>query len=357
MGVALGILLSLSPQTPVLIEDPRECDRSCGVEATHLVRLGSAVEEPVALTHATEVTRNGRDGSYVAAPLLNPGELAVFGTDGSFSKTIGEPGEGPQELRQIRHILWLGPDTLLVTQGSRFSIVSVSESSVLASTLLDVQVRDIARLSNGLPIVQYWPIEGGEPRARFHLVDPWNGEVVKGMAAARPPEPRYAYASVQQLGADPNGGVWAASYNEYLLEHWDVDSDRLVRSLRRRVDWFPGWSGELLPPSDDWRRPRIIHVQPDEDGFVWVFAAVPDPDFVWRGLPHEARATDVGPWEIFDTRVEVIDPRTGRVVGTYRFEGYVNSVAASEGGMDLAEMSEDVETGLVVADVWRLRRQ
>lgn len=52
----------------------------------------------------------------------------------------------------------------------------------------------------------------------------------------------------------------------------------LVRTLVREADWFPPYPAfsdevyESVPP------PPLHHVWEDEDGLLWTYSLVPDPD-------------------------------------------------------------------------------
>jgi hypothetical protein len=87
----------------------------------------------------------------------------------------------------------------------------------------------------------------------------------------------------------------------------------------RRPDWFP-----LGRQPINLKAPPAAHIQAlaeDATGRLWVFASVAAPTWSegYPQIPTGARSFEVGPEafaneKLFDTTVEIIDPRVARVV-------------------------------------------
>jgi hypothetical protein len=124
-----------------------------------------------------------------------------------------------------------------------------------------------------------------------------------------------------------SGGFWTASMWEYEATYWaEVDSSRLT--LRRIVEWFP--SGGKFDPNmyiETPPPPQLHHVWEDDAQRLWIYAVVPDAD--WKpdaeGFQWNPRWID----RTFDTMIEVIDLRDGKLIAESRHERWLGPVCNS----------------------------
>ena len=120
-------------------------------------------------------------------------------------------------------------------------------------------------------------------------------------------------------------GFWAVPRNSYAIERWSVQGKR-ERVLERRAPWFEPYEDhtDLTIGPDDPPRPQVMSLFQDQNGLRWTFVIVPDPD--WRQGLVERRDPQHGTYyayesydRVFDTRIEVMDPSTGDLVASHRF--------------------------------------
>jgi hypothetical protein len=161
-----------------------------------------------------------------------------------------------------------------------------------------------------------------ENMAPFHVVS-FSGpapRVVRSFGAeqAPPPSPRTPANLWRTFALAHSGGVWATEYQDYTIKLWSQAGD-LRQVLLRRPDWFP-----LGRQAINLKAPPAAHIQAlaeDATGRLWVFASVAAPTWSegYPQIPTGARSFEVGPEafaneKLFDTTVEIIDPRVARVV-------------------------------------------
>jgi hypothetical protein len=139
----------------------------------------------------------------------------------------------------------------------------------------------------------------------------------------------------RRLGTAMAGFFWAAHRDRYEIELWS-SSVQHIRTIRRRVSWFPPGTRDQLLVADEGRPgTRIESVEQDSVGrlFVVISTAVAgwQPTF-WQGQdrpserPVPPHAT-LHPF--FDTILEVIDPAAGTVLASERTTGRLLPVRGS----------------------------
>jgi hypothetical protein len=147
---------------------------------------------------------------------------------------------------------------------------------------------------------------------------------------------------------------WAAHVTRYTIERWSK-AGRLTDVLERDAPWFPPRVNLGPPPQEAPPAPRVVSVREDDAGRLWVLISVADAN--WRRSARKPNASGeyaVRPTDrdlMFDTVIEVIDPKTARVIATRRIPQEVGSFIGE--GTTIATYRED-QTGAPGFDIWRL---
>jgi len=278
-------------------------------------------------------------GEFVLGALVGGGEIFVFQTDGQLSRRFGRKGEGPGELGG-RLALAIGPsDSLFVLDNdqARLSVFS-SSGDFIRSFPAPNRVRAFTRLNDGTFLFHRTPLEPTE--ALFHLTGS-NGEAGRQFGEVSQELPELDGQVITPGNPD---GFWTASIWTYeLFRHESPDS--VGRRLIRRVDWFPagGKYVEGMPfsiPSP----PVLKHLWDDGEGRIWVYSLVPDEAWEPR-IP----LTPSYEWarRNFDTVIEVIDHRSGKVLASHRYDDMLGTVCGSPLAYAVVE-SEDGDTRVQV---------
>lgn len=134
------------------------------------------------------------------------------------------------------------------------------------------------------------------------------------------------------LASGRNGEIIASPVNyRYVVEMWDT-TGTLTQRMMRDADWFTPWTVADRAARGPRSRPlpRITSVHYDDQGRLWVAAVVADRN--WRRPPQRSRTgerTGVSGMSVgelaryYDTIIDVLDIRSGRVVLSQRFDALV----------------------------------
>ena len=156
------------------------------------------------------------------------------------------------------------------------------------------------------------------------------------------------------LAAGGSQQFWAARVNRYELQLWNAQG-RHLRTLERICSCFAPWDRSSYPP--DYFRPesRLVAMQTDGLGRLWVVLRVPDKH--WRRTRRVLPSGEVPPIplgeerRVYDSLIEVIDPGTLRVLANKRFDMPLRGFA----GTNLLYALGTDEHGRIRIDVWRGR--
>lgn len=280
--------------------------------------------------------------------------VKVFSPQGRFLGAIGRDGEGPGEFRWTYTLdldaegrIWIG-DVIL----SRIAVFDPEHR--LERT---IPVRGFMLAGDVFPFRGDSVLVGGYSMTpellgrAVHLLSP-DGH--RARSFGEPPHPVEGpdpHGYMRSVAPARNGGIWVASRDRYLIEHWSEEGDRMA-ILRRDVDWFeplPASAGDPPPP-----RAFLRSISQDPDGLLWVTLGVPGGR--WReaaerdpGSPHGWRMVDEDLW--MTTVVEVIDPERGQVLASVRLPRRATSVF---GDWLIGETRIDVDAGRVEIAVMRM---
>ena len=151
------------------------------------------------------------------------------------------------------------------------------------------------------------------------------------------------------LGQD--GTVWAMAPARYLLERWDPSTGEQLQSTRIPSDWF--WFRESIEAYTDGtvRRPPLVEgLWEDEDGLVWIIVHDADADWTPPPRANEHRPVDRQQYSrTYDWVIEVVDPGSGRVLASRRFNEWLRYRSPS--GILVSRADTILTT--VAYDVWK----
>lgn len=352
MTIAIAALLGASlfvTQEPTLVTMDARCTE-CSVHLTKLFTVGG-VDDPANLTRPNSAAITSHGELVLSHPGAR-GQFFVYASDGSFKRAVGRVGSGPGEFMLVRMLRLGAGDTLYVFDNgaSRISVFDPAYTFVRSG-------RGVSNSSDFVPVGAGFivgasvrtPDQAGYP---LHEVGASGitrsfGERQTSRRGERGP------ALDRALERAPDGSLWAAHASEYRIDRFDADG-RLVQQLVRRVEWFQPHTASGRIEADQPPMPRILDIALDEDGLLQVLIRVADPEWKKAVTAHGAlqgRAmlgftTDEA---YYDSIIEVIDPRTARVVASSRTPMAVRFLA----GRNTAVSYREVD-GAPFVDVWRV---
>jgi hypothetical protein len=334
------------------------CENCLVVSAETDVILGSLEGEDALVSIVVAVAHVA--SSYYVYDWNDPGSLLRrYDGDGRFLGFVGRSGSGPGEFIQ--------PGILVPLDQEQLGIIDIQQRRL--TVLQDQQVRGTYSLPAISGVFMPAPLSGG----RILLNGRYSADEAIGL-------PLHVLSStgriVRSFGADPavlgdwtsraflrvsaesvDGSVWAANPYAYLIERWDT-TGALVQSIRRHVAWFPDITDPVYVDPHMVRSPtpRVVALWEDtQRRHLWVFirrarddwADQVEPIVLPSGRKHFRFTT--APTMMYNTQVEVLDARSGVVIGSGMIPIGINGVLS-----DGRAYSVGLESELPRLRVWRL---
>lgn len=338
-----GSLHSTYAQETIEITPDPAC-QDCTISYEHVATLG-ALEDPTSPWIVAWVACD-REGQCYVGPTYADGEIAVYAQDGRFVRILGREGEGPGEFKGIQGIRITGGDTLHVLSTGRYTVMLttgevVSTATISVGFINMFQVLEDGRLLIG-DIIETPDLMGLPAHIYGH-----GGQRVRSFGNSSTGPQGFQFSGGQRAVSYTRGDrIWVNPYGQYRLELWDTAGVHL-KSFVHDAPWLEPWN-RTIPGAPFRVRPnaRVIGVHEDSAGRLWVIGRIPERD--WRPV-EDTRAYEL----VYDSVVEVIDPASGKLLASRRFEraDQLFYYFISE---DLVFSRRVMENGLPVIDIWRL---
>ncbi len=296
--------------TKVTLVEP--CRVSCGLELVPEREYGEDVGLGMIDASGARAWLDESERLYLLGAVTH---IQVFGPDGAFLRRISRRGSGPGELEHAY--------SLVVMEDGIFSVLDRSRGKILTFDWQGTLLHE-TRPSGWLPLGHLTihiqgpmaihhatfrtPERIGYP---LHLVNLETGQIEGSFGSATGEFDVFSGFN-HVIAAGPGNSTWLAQKYAYQIELWE-SNNRLVRSLRREARWFP----ELAVPerAHGWNEkpdPALVGIAAD-DSLLWVFVTTADDQWKRGG---ETRDHDL----FYDTTIEVIDWKRGRVIASERFD-------------------------------------
>lgn len=350
VALALSVIPGeVAPQTTIRVSG--EPCRGCRVERQLLFAISDRQQEMVKWL-TTQVARDSR-GRWLLTTMERAVGIAVYDASGQLLARFGRRGQGPGEHTSLRAPT-IGPgDTLHLFDVAlrRHSVFSPSYEFVRSSTLPGEVFGGVA-LPDGWLILNAdfpTPERVGYP---LHLVDP--GGAVRGSFGSDVPGYRVDATGMLTRHLTWAGGdlVWSVPGLRFEPELWSPRGKEAV--IQRVPNWFPPVRTTRPPGLNQPPTPWIAGAWADDQHRLWVLFRVPQTG--WKPQPgapnrHSGRIRPVIRWnEEFDSVLEVLDLRAGRVVASTRFDQVFGQLLP--GGY--ASSYREDHDGNLLLEVWRL---
>lgn len=309
--------------TTIRVRGEPQC-RDCRLEAREVGRIGREGEHLVEWPQDMWQDRRGRIFVMQSNSATVP---VVFDSTGRYIQSIGRIGEGPGEFTRAAAVFGDQSDTTFIHDWIRGRL-----------TVLDPNLRIVrqqpfppgalkgAALSDGTLLANAVTRDRASPGFPFQLFNRSGDRVGVVGTGEIPLAPSTQILFAYRVAAARGDGFWAVPLmGRHLIERWTTPTT--VTIFRRdRAPWFvevPRDAGETDhadPPVSSMRG-----VWEDRDGLVWTLVRVADR----RGpAPRDSVRTVEGAYTVprdlareSDTIVEVLDPRSGMLVASQRFDG------------------------------------
>jgi hypothetical protein len=352
MRLIAASLVILLASTPVYAQVDKGCTSMCRLEVTHEVTLGQA-DGSGALTDMVAIARDA-NGRYLVSGNKDRAAIITFDHRGRPTGRFGRKGKGPGEFEFI----WV-----LEARGNE---VRVFDSYLNRLTVLDRALKPIrthaipsfisaVTTSSGDVIVNSVIMSRSLAGVPLHLVGD-KGNIVRSFGERREAfRADLPYAGHRVITSSKSGGIWATPVNRYELEKWTVDGKR-IQQIIPSEPWFKPHAGGAGFKPDRPPPPLISAIREHPAGYLIVAIAIADPQWKQslkplKDHPDGLKQAPTSLNEYHDTRIDVFDMRTGKLVDTRTIDDFASKFADDE---RLASYAEN-ENGVPQVRVWRLR--
>jgi hypothetical protein len=331
--------------------------KTCVITAT-TIQIFEAVDGPESLPQRPSTVLIHGDGHFL---MLFYGQTMpyLFGADGKFIREFGGRGQGPGEFVHPEFAMKLPGDSLLVL-----------EPFARRATVFDKDYQPVRMIRGDFGQVlsfeaRVWPTLvvgsalGTADAIGFpiHSFDMSGTEAVRlrsfGLEESNIKEFRNFQLLETYVTGSPEGTVWAVDRRRYRLSEWNLEG-QMLRMLEPKPLWFSGLSHDkyLFGRRDIPPPPYMAGVRVDDQGRLWLFGWVAADDWteayadVRRGPRTRASSADIPVSQsrlnidrLYNTRVDVLDLRSGDLLASTTLEDRVVDVIAEHNAVATFRMA------------------
>lgn len=309
-----------------LVQDVVACARCELRRETRVVFTSSSIEGEITdLPFGVRVDPVGN--LWVLAENTSP---RAYSPTGSFTRTFGRSGRGPGEFVAVEDMFWVPGDSLITVDGGNRRVTVFAPDGR--------HVRDIrtpAQLAHA--IVLRWPSEvlvsGHVPATStvglyLHFASFTDADLT--LTRSFGPDrgllrPGYRGTNWHLTARGRDSSFVTAKPEQFRVYTWDRQGS-LRATLIRNSTWFPDSGAGRIGTPDRPPTPAITAIDVDSDGLIWLFVRVAAPTWrrAWARVPPGAREAfrrQIDFPSLYNTRVEVINPLSHRLLATTEIPG------------------------------------
>jgi hypothetical protein len=346
-------LRNFLPGATVVPSEPT-CE-DCSIDLQLIADLAEARDKDV-ITGDLRAIYMARQGIVITAD--SPGPPLQFGFDGRLVRPLGQIGGNPASVFINATLMRDGKaDSVLVLDEAVKTISVLTPSLGIARTVnFTEEPFDMALLGDGDLLVSAPRTVGDSvyPLMRASLS---NGATtpVPGFAFVPPGNADKHFSDRVIAAARDSQHVWVGHKLRYAIEKRTLTGE-LVQILERDAEWFRPSAFMTKVTPDDPPTARMLGIWEDQRGLLWVHTITADgrwPQALGhiQGIDGQQRYVLTSRDLYTDTRVEIIDPRTGELVATAKFDTEMPTFTR---GPVLARVLVG-PTGWLVSEVWSVR--
>lgn len=325
-------------QGPTSVTDRAQC-RSCVIELRTVLEIGSPNDSVFYSLDRIAIARSA-DGRFFVGPRAPQRQreylIDVFGSDGRRVRSIARFGDGPNEIDGLQTFAMDRRDGLVLIGRNKIAFMATTGELERQIPRLPGTVQTPPALHARTFVVASPAMLDGVVRP-FQLVSAATGQIIRSFGELDVVgELALEVATRGSVAEASGGGVWTAVVNKYEVQRWD-SAGKLRQRLVRDVEWFRPWLSR--PSGSPNRLPFLMGLTEDRRGLLWTCTFVP----TIRARNDSGRVTAAGFLNsVFDTVIEVIDPRTSKLIASQRLPGAIRGFF----GGDLLVRSWDGSNGV-----------
>lgn len=303
-------------EPPRPVTDPPTCT-TCRVQLRRIATLGD-VEGAGGLAGDPRLVLETPQGNWIVAEYPVASRLLVYAPNGRFLQEVGRSGSAPGEFRSITAAYFDIEGRLHVFDGAlrRETIFDSRFGTVRTENLLELRVHEAVLGDDGEPLFNADAATAEAIGYPIHRVV--DGRVTSSFGSSSPVQRPDAPWLGQRALASAVGGVWVGRRTHYWLEKWTAEGS-LLEVIERKADWFDPYLMRDPPTPETPPKPWINGIRVIGRDTLLVLIGVAAPEFaqrvtILRQTPQRTVYDVSACRELFDTRVELIDATSGRLL-------------------------------------------
>jgi hypothetical protein len=343
----------VAAQSAIILPAVPDC-QACALEMVKVATLGKL--DRTVLREPLWMARDSLGRFFVTWTVFghSPELASVFDSTGRFVQSIGRTGSGPGE--------FLFPVTVNVDHQNR---ILVWDANASRESVLDAQLHFVRQTSqrsatnvllhNGLKAIALSTPYAAAATNTIAILDS-NSIPLRSFGAPRDaPVGPEGWRMNRVLGKGPGDHVWAAYPDVYRVERW-TSSGVLEKVVTRTIPWFEPVRKQAIEFQGEMPSPSPRDLREDSKGRLWVAISVAALE--WKDALGAAKAVPGRPSSfpdrsrarLYDTMLDVIDVRTGRLLISKRINGFVKQFLSD----DLISVFRESADGEPSIEIWRL---
>lgn len=350
--VGLAARLPAQARRAISVKD-NSCAPDCSIATIRVARISGTDAIPL-LGFPAQVAGDQRRRIFVMQQrdALPEAPLLVFDSVGKFAGSLGARGTGPGEAGVPNWLVSGWDDSLRLFETPRVIVFDAQLRHAYTRALGTW----ISRPSQVVPIA-----DGTFAALGSGGLTPGTARPITSMAFSSDDRTTFAQPLVESTAgplrvlapvrARRSARLWVAQYAIHDGRGYDlfqVDSRGEVSiALQRRPEWWISGRAQAAI-----REPitssRVVAMRELNDGIIAVLAAQPRAE--WRTIHIDSR-TFAGWWNRYESHLELIDTRQGRLLATARLPGYPRAVVQDDRVVTYIEIDDEPRL-----DVWRFAK-
>lgn len=357
LGCVIGLLCGCAeePGSAHVIPDEPSCSE-CRIDVEVVAEFGHELDDGM-IGSPFPVVSSLRDGRWLALDGAEPGVFRFYSPEGRYESRLDLFGPGPGEFTGLS-------DLLAVDEGYLAYDVTLSRLTWLDSSFRFLRSMQVAGNAGRIALL---PDESAVVLTHLSVADSGRTNVLQlhrfdgtppvafGGPGASPDLRADPRATSRVIAVDREGAIWSGRISQYEFVKLSVYGDTLA-TLRRTGSVFGEgpYSPTPFDAGDPAPSPRVHRLFLDADGLLWVVFIVAGEG--WEAAVRDRPVEGVpDPQGVWDSMVEVIDPRSGRLLARRRLPHYLGAVRTiSDSGRVMVQYVAERSDGTLSVQVLEL---
>lgn len=172
------------------------------------------------------------------------------------------------------------------------------------------------------------PMSDGDDNSKIVVIG-HDGKVVRSFPLARPTGSNGMYQSVYHLAPSGDTAVWVAQFASYAIDLIGLNG-KVLRHMTRQLESFQNPTYSSKQPLTEPPAPRLVGTRELENGDLLILRLVADAKWKRYDPTNDRDIRNIQLNPLYDSIIDIINPATGKLVATKRFDSVLRFVYGSD---------------------------